>query len=226
MGPGRVLKLGGHGLIGWRGHGIPGKRSEDHTLPVCITYRLHGERELWGHWRGCRSLMGLPCLKSRASAGSLRSGFFAFGSRAIETATHSPGFASQLRRLVKARRPHVEQAEERGPCPAHGLKRHREARPSPSGATCSRHRGATAAACFLDSHSEANLSGPREITCLNFSVLSYSMYMLILPASESWPRWLEAAPCWPAAPHPAARGHGPGKGAQAAGCAPALQPPP
>lgn len=49
MGPGRVLELGGHGIIGLYGHGIQGKRSEDHTLPVCIKYKLHGERELLGH---------------------------------------------------------------------------------------------------------------------------------------------------------------------------------
>lgn len=52
MGPGRVLELGRHGITELCGHGIPGKRSEggmDHTLPVCIKYKLHSERELWGH---------------------------------------------------------------------------------------------------------------------------------------------------------------------------------
>lgn len=74
MGPGRVLELGGHGIIGLYGHEIQGQRSEDHMLPVCIKYKFHGERESLGQ-RGCRSLMKFPCLDSRASPGSLRSGF-------------------------------------------------------------------------------------------------------------------------------------------------------
>lgn len=52
MGPGRVLELGGHGITGLCGHGIPDKRSEgrmDHMLSVCIKQKLHGERDLWGH---------------------------------------------------------------------------------------------------------------------------------------------------------------------------------
>lgn len=52
MGPGRVLELGRHGITGLCGHGILGKRSEewtDHTLSICIKYKLHGERELGGH---------------------------------------------------------------------------------------------------------------------------------------------------------------------------------